>query len=90
MSDLADIAAPVIENRLERQINRFRRQNRQTGVSSPVCAVCGEPIPLARQQAVPGCRLCFDCQKEKEKRKVQFYLLIEYGLNAWKPNRTTS
>lgn len=27
MSDLADIAAPVIENRLERQINRFRRQN---------------------------------------------------------------
>lgn len=70
MSDLADIAAPVIENRLERQINHFRRTNRQTGVSSPVCAVCGEPIPLARQQAVPGCRLCFDCQEEKEKRNA--------------------
>ncbi len=70
MSDLADIATPVIETRLERQINRFRRQNRQTGVSSPVCAVCGEPIPLARQQAVPGCRLCFDCQEEKEKRNA--------------------
>lgn len=28
------------------------------------CAECGAPIPQARQEAVPGCQLCRDCQEE--------------------------
>lgn len=33
------------------------------GVSLTECEECGDEIPKARQDAVKGCRLCFDCQK---------------------------
>ncbi|WP_217476596.1 TraR/DksA C4-type zinc finger protein [Stutzerimonas stutzeri] len=32
------------------------------GVSLTKCEECGGEIPKARQEAVKGCRLCFDCQ----------------------------
>ncbi|AGW12825.1 TraR/DksA C4-type zinc finger protein [Megalodesulfovibrio gigas] len=28
----------------------------------PGCIDCGEPIPVARLRAMPGCRRCRDCQ----------------------------
>ena len=31
------------------------------------CEECGNDIPLARQQAVPGVRLCIECQNFQEK-----------------------
>ncbi|WP_035218572.1 TraR/DksA family transcriptional regulator [Desulfatibacillum aliphaticivorans] len=31
------------------------------------CRDCGDPIPLARRQAVPGCERCIDCQEEYER-----------------------
>jgi len=31
------------------------------------CALCEEPIPAARRQAVPGCDTCIDCQEETER-----------------------
>ena len=37
-----------------------------TPVSAEFCAECGEPIPEARRLAVPGCRLCIECQTERE------------------------
>lgn len=30
------------------------------------CAACGEPIPAARLQALPGARRCVGCQRELE------------------------
>ena len=30
------------------------------------CLECGEPIPIARREAIPGCTLCLDCQHEFE------------------------
>lgn len=30
------------------------------------CEDCGEPIPEARQKAVPGCTRCVECQSEFE------------------------
>lgn len=36
------------------------------GESSEYCEGCGEPIPEARRQAVPGCRYCIKCQIEME------------------------
>jgi phage/conjugal plasmid C-4 type zinc finger TraR family protein len=30
------------------------------------CEVCDEPIPVARRRAVPGVRLCIDCQEEAD------------------------
>ncbi|MCL1861804.1 MAG: TraR/DksA C4-type zinc finger protein [Proteobacteria bacterium] len=39
---------------------------RTNGASSFICADCGEPIPLARQRAVPGVTRCIDCQSHAE------------------------
>jgi phage/conjugal plasmid C-4 type zinc finger TraR family protein len=39
------------------------------GPSLEFCEECGEPIPKARQEAVPGVTLCIDC-KELEERRV--------------------
>lgn len=36
------------------------------GEGSEFCDECGEQIPPARREAVPGCRLCIDCQREVE------------------------
>jgi len=33
-----------------------------TGESLEYCTDCGEKIPLARRQAVQGCRRCIHCQ----------------------------
>ena len=37
------------------------------GPSLSECEECGEPIPLARQQAVSGCTMCIDCATMMEK-----------------------
>jgi phage/conjugal plasmid C-4 type zinc finger TraR family protein len=36
------------------------------------CEACESPIPAARRQAIPGVRLCVDCQAEREKRQTPF------------------
>jgi phage/conjugal plasmid C-4 type zinc finger TraR family protein len=36
------------------------------------CAQCGEPIPVERRKALPGVRLCIDCQGDREKRQAGF------------------
>ena len=50
---------------LQRAIdNRVRYE----GVSALECDDCGDEIPEARRLAVPGCRLCVDCQGLAEAR----------------------
>jgi phage/conjugal plasmid C-4 type zinc finger TraR family protein len=39
---------------------------RQAPASAENCAVCEEPIPDARRQAVPGVQTCIECQRELE------------------------
>ena len=39
------------------------RRNLHQGPSLSRCEECDAPIPLARQRAVPGVRLCIACQK---------------------------
>ena len=34
--------------------------------SATECEECGDPIPIARQLAVPGCQCCVMCQQLKE------------------------
>ena len=43
-----------------------RRAARPVGDSASHCLDCGEPIPEARQQAVPGVTLCVECQTVQE------------------------
>ncbi|MDQ6257857.1 TraR/DksA C4-type zinc finger protein, partial [Campylobacter jejuni] len=34
------------------------------------CAECDEEIPEARRVAIPGVKLCIDCQKSRDARPV--------------------
>ena len=40
------------------------------GESSTHCDACEEPIPEARRNALPGVRLCVQCQSEMEKTEA--------------------
>ncbi|MDB5377945.1 MAG: DksA/TraR family C4-type zinc finger protein [Rubritepida sp.] len=42
-----------------------------TGEGETHCQECGEEIPLARRQALPGVRTCIECQSERDRRPVQ-------------------
>lgn len=35
------------------------------------CEECGEPIPAARRQALPGARTCVPCQSGRDSRRIQ-------------------
>jgi phage/conjugal plasmid C-4 type zinc finger TraR family protein len=39
------------------------------GESATVCDECDKPIPQARQQAVPGVRLCVSCQELQDREQ---------------------
>ena len=43
-----------------------------TGESLEICEACGEDIPEARRKALPGVRLCLECQAEHDKQTVSF------------------
>lgn len=36
------------------------------GISRKDCIECGETIPEARRKAIPGVRLCIQCQQEAD------------------------
>lgn len=40
------------------------------GESLVHCEDCDEPIPEARRRAVPGVRLCVDCQSERDEQSA--------------------
>jgi phage/conjugal plasmid C-4 type zinc finger TraR family protein len=41
------------------------------GDSAETCAACDEPIPEARRLALPGVKLCIDCQGARDARPAQ-------------------
>ncbi len=43
------------------------RQRIYSGPSADFCSNCGDIIPIARHQAVPGCTTCVVCQSELER-----------------------
>jgi len=58
-----------IDATIEDAIKRARSQLPQ-GESLAVCEECDAPIPEARQRAVPGVRLCVNCQAEHDKEQI--------------------
>lgn len=64
MADLADMAQAEQERLNARSAERLIRDHAPKALD--FCAECGEPIPEARRLAVPGCRLCIECQTELE------------------------
>lgn len=49
----------------------FVRQHLPSGESATECAECGQTIPQARREALPGVQLCIHCQEEAD-RQTQF------------------
>jgi phage/conjugal plasmid C-4 type zinc finger TraR family protein len=54
-----------IDASVEDAVNRARSQL-TAGKSRSHCKECGEPIPRARREAVPGARFCLACQSERD------------------------
>ena len=57
-----------IQDSINDEIARVRTRLTQ-GESLRECENCGEPIPQARRLAVPGVRLCLQCQQEEDGRE---------------------
>ena len=51
-----------IDASIEDAVERARQQLPK-GESLSECEACGNEIPAARQKAVPGVRLCVECQQ---------------------------
>lgn len=49
----------------------FARSRLGRGESLTHCEECEAPIPEARRKAVPGVRLCVECQAEQDGRPVR-------------------
>ena len=63
-----------IQDSINDEVARARR-NLPKGESLTHCEECGEEIPQARRDALPGVRLCIACQQEadKEQQTVALY-----------------
>lgn len=57
-----------IEASLADELARMKARRQPVGESLTHCADCGEEIPPARRTALPGVKLCIDCQQERDTR----------------------
>lgn len=57
-----------IEASISDELARLRARSGPTGESRTHCAECEEPIPGPRRAAIPGVKLCIDCQSERDAR----------------------
>ncbi|MGE4195323.1 MAG: TraR/DksA C4-type zinc finger protein [Pseudodesulfovibrio sp.] len=65
MADECDMAQDM--EALHRRIALESLHSATTGRNSLYyCEECGDPIPEARRQAVPGVSLCLECQEEAD------------------------
>ena len=55
-----------IESSIEDEVQRARSALPK-GESLSHCEECGSPIPEARRKALPGVRLCVDCQERRDR-----------------------
>ena len=63
-----DAVHDQINDSINDAINKAR-SNLPLGPGLPECAECGEDIPPARREALPGVRLCVSCQKERDRKR---------------------
>jgi len=55
-----------IEASIADELARMNARKKAVGESLTHCAECEEPIPEARRHAIPGVKLCIDCQQERD------------------------
>ena len=59
-----------IEASIADELKRLKARRAPSGESLTHCAECEEPIPEARRLAIPGVKLCIDCQRDRDARPV--------------------
>ena len=59
-----------IDASIEDELKRMQTRRQPEGESRTHCAECDEPISEARRIAIPGVKLCIDCQSERDARPV--------------------
>lgn len=68
--DKADMAQELIEWRLEQVMAaRVVAQPAANDAVDPDCVDCGEEIPAARRERLPGVTTCVPCQTRREGRR---------------------
>ncbi|MCA0919803.1 DksA/TraR family C4-type zinc finger protein [Pseudooceanicola nanhaiensis] len=60
-----------IEASISDELKRMQSRRGPMGESLTHCAECEEEIPEKRRVAIPGVKLCIDCQNERDGRMVQ-------------------
>ena len=55
-----------IEASISDELARMQARKRPFGESLTHCAECEEPIPEKRRNAIPGVKLCLDCQQDRD------------------------
>lgn len=64
MADDADVAQSQIELNIDCALAKIKHYK---GTSSEFCEECGEPIPEARRNLLPGITICVDCAELAER-----------------------
>lgn len=67
-----------IDDSVNDAVDRARRQL-PAGESAEECDECGDEIPLARREALPGVRYCVACQEELDEVAQQAELFNRRG-----------
>ena len=60
----------AVHEQIEASINDELARLKKPAINRPSrshCADCEEPIPPARQKAIPGVFLCLDCQQDRDR-----------------------
>ena len=55
-----------IEASINDELARLKARQTAAGESRTYCAECEDPIPEARRAAVPGVKLCVECQTGRD------------------------
>ena len=69
----------AVQDQIDASVEDAVKQARSrlpAGKSLPYCEECQAAIPAARQNAVPGVRLCVECQSEHDNKQM-----ISAGIN---------
>ena len=54
------------EASIQEELERMKAAKRPVGESLSHCAECEEEIPEMRRTAIPGVKLCIDCQQDRD------------------------
>lgn len=65
MADILDVTQVNIDVHINAAIRNIPIYS---GQSLHFCAECGNRIPENRRNAIPGCKLCFECQTRIEQK----------------------